>query len=97
MVGTYAATDSERLIFYEDTRVVHSRVTEQAVQRVLLGYAKAGRGTPGQLTIHSPDASPFLGTRFEVNAEFTEVTVQWMEFGQSNAMRPTRFERADDR
>src|SRR6266540_6214431 len=84
LVGTYIATNAESLVFLPDTRVLHVRLVEGREQRVLIGYANSVSGAPDILSVIAPDTSPFIGTRFEVDTNFTKVTVHWNDLRRTN-------------
>lgn len=88
LVGTYVATNAEVLVFLADTRVLHDRVP--------VGFVRPVRGAPGQVEIFAPDSSPFIGTRFEVDTNFTKVTVRWNDMRPAKVERQSRFERKTD-
>lgn len=97
VVGKYTATNAESLVFLPDTRVLHVRLVAGLEQQVMIGYASPVGGTPNTLSVIAPDTSPFVGTRFEIDTNFTKVTVHWNDLRRTNDVRQNYFERKRDR
>jgi hypothetical protein len=95
LVGTYVAGDSDALVFARDARVYHYRLSDGKERRVFLGYAFATSSSPpGYLSIAGPDASPFIGTSFQMSDYFSVLTVRWGRFiGQTYTPSETQFRR----
>jgi hypothetical protein len=96
LVGTYVAANAESLVFLADTSVLYARVVDGQEQRVTIGYTRQVSGAPGQVEVFAPDSSPFIGTRFEVDTNFTKVTVRWNDLRPSKAVRQSHYERKTD-
>jgi hypothetical protein len=96
LVGTYVATNSESLVFLPDTRVLHIRLVAGLQESVAIGYTRQVSGALGHLDIFAPDRSPFIGTRFEIDTNFTRVTVHWNDRRPPKGGRQKYFERKTD-
>jgi len=96
LVGTYVATNAESLVFLPDTRVLHVRVVDGREQRVLVGYTAFVSGASDTISIIAPDTSPFVGTRFQVDTNFTTITVDWRDLRSTNDVRQSYFHRKSD-
>jgi hypothetical protein len=77
LVGTYAADNSETLIFMSDTRVFHTQIVNGKEERHFLGYYVNDRSNPHHLGFCAPDTSSFLGTSFMASDDFSIVTASW--------------------
>ncbi len=77
LVGTYAADNSETLIFMPDSRVFHTQIVNEKEERHFLGYYVSGRSNPYHLGFCAPDTSSFLGTSFMASDDFSVVTASW--------------------
>jgi len=80
LVGVYSASNFETLVFLPDGRVFHSQVADGKEERFFLGYYAGSRSNPGSLVFAGPDTSPFLGTSFQANEDFSTVTASWGDF-----------------
>jgi hypothetical protein len=86
LVGTYAAENSEALVFMPDSRVFHTQIVDGKEERRFLGYYVSSSNNPCSLGFVAPDTSPFLGTSFEVSLDFSKATARWGTFfGQTNS------------
>lgn len=95
LVGTYNGANAENLTFQSDRGVQHRRVIHGREQKTFLGYARAtGSGTAGEFSIRSPDASAFIGTSFQISADYSSISVQWHDRqAASDVPRQTMYKR----
>jgi hypothetical protein len=93
MVGTFRGHHSEQLIFQSDSRVTYSEVRNGHEVRSWLGFAFPIPDRPGEVRISGPDSTPFLGTEFRFNGDYSRVTVRWNDLRESPQSRASDFER----
>jgi len=96
VVGTYVATNGESLMFLPNTRVAHMAPQSAEPQRLLLGSTRPVLRVSNAVEVFAPDASPFLGTRFEFDTDFTTITVRWRDHRPNAQTRQTRYLRKGD-
>src|SRR5262245_61558887 len=95
VVGTYVATNGESLMFLPDTRVLHVVPQPGGPQQFQIGYTRPVLGKSNAVEIWQPDRSPFLGTQFEIDTNFTKIKVRWDDPRPNPQTRQTFFERKD--
>jgi len=77
LVGTFCADNSEMLAFMPDGRVFHTQIVNGKEERFFLGYYASSSSNPRSLGFVGPDTSPFVGTSFQANEDFSIVTARW--------------------
>lgn len=97
VVGTYVATRAESIVFHPDKKVQHIQRVEGREQRETLGYVRPVSGAMNQWEVFAPDSSPFIGTRFESESTFTQITVHWQNLRSNREIRQSQFQRAGNR
>jgi hypothetical protein len=80
LVGTYAADNSETLVFMNDGRVFHTQIVNGNEERHFLGYYVSSNSDRHALGFCAPDTSKFLGTSFLASDDFSAVTATWNNF-----------------
>ena len=91
LVGTYVATNGEALIFLADTRVLHC----DSNRTNYIGFTRPMYGAVNVVEIFAPDTSRFLGTQFQIDTNFTTITVRWRNL-RTNDVRSDQYQRKND-
>jgi hypothetical protein len=77
MVGSYSGENTESILFMADSLVFHTQIVNGREARTRIGYLDSNSATPNNFTIRYPDTSPFIGTTFHFNGDFSAVRVRW--------------------
>jgi hypothetical protein len=91
LVDSYHGANSETLLFFSDRSVVHTKRVEAKEERHFLGYYWNRKRSPHLFLFAGPDTSRFIGTSFQMNDDFSIVTVQWGDYHKPNPAWQTTY------